>query len=150
MRVNTERFGEIEVDESRIITMVDPILGFPYAKRFVILEHKKGSPFKWLQCLDDGSLAFVVINPRLVKPDYTLPLTEEDAKRLQLESLEDAEVYVLVVIPEDPKKMTVNLRGPIVINRKKGLAKQVVIADESYPIKYPVFRERDACSHAKG
>lgn len=150
MKVKTERFGTIEVAEDQIIEMVDPILGFPYAKRFVIIEHKKGSPFKWLQCVDDGSLAFVIINPKIVKPDYVVPLEKEDAERLQLEDLNDAEVYALVVIPKNPREMTMNLRGPIVINRKKRLAKQVVIADESYPIKYRIFREEDACSHAKG
>lgn len=141
MKVMTDRFGVIDVKEEDIITMVEPILGFPYAKRYVILNHKKGSPFKWLQCVDDGSLAFVIINPKLVKPDYVVPLEEEDAKKLQLDSLDDAEVYVLVVIPEDPKKMTVNLRGPLVINRKKGLGKQVVIPDDSYPIRYRIFKD---------
>ncbi len=141
MKVMTDRFGAIDVKEEDIITMVEPILGFPYAKRYVILNHKKESPFKWFQCVDDGSLAFVIINPKLVKPDYVVPLEEEDAKKLQLDSLDDAEVYVLVVIPEDPKKMTVNLRGPLVINRKKRLGKQVVIPDDSYPIRYRIFKD---------
>ena len=147
MKVLTERFGAIEVKEEEIITMVEPILGFPYAKRYVLLDHKEGSPFKWLQSLDDGGLAFVVINPKLVKPDYVVPLEEEEAKKLQIENPEDAEVYVMVVIPEDPRKMTVNLRAPVIINRRKRLAKQVIIPDDSYPIKYPVFQEENAGSH---
>ena len=141
MKVLTDRFGAIEVSEEDIITMVDPILGFPYAKRYVIIDHKEGSPFKWLQSVDDGSLAFVIVNPKLIKPDYVVPIDEEDARKLQIESPEDADVYVIVVIPENPRDMTVNLRGPIVVNRKKKLAKQVVIPDDSYPVRYRVFRD---------
>ncbi|BAT71411.1 flagellar assembly factor FliW [Thermosulfidibacter takaii ABI70S6] len=147
MKVITDRFGVIDVKEEAIITMVEPILGFPYAKRYVLLDHREGSPFKWLQSVDDGSLAFVVINPKLVKPDYVVPIDKEDAEKLEIEKPEDAEVYVMVVIPEDPRKMTVNLRGPIVINKRKRLAKQIVIPDDSYPVKYPVIREENACSH---
>ncbi len=149
MLVKTTRFGEIEVSEDQIITMVDPILGFPYAKRYVLINHREGSPFKWLQSVDNGELAFVVINPKLIKPDYVVPIEEEDVKKLQIESPEDAEVYVIVVIPDNPEEMTANLRGPIVINRKKRLAKQVVIPDDSYPIKYRIVR-RDAGSNQKG
>ncbi len=149
MKVETTRFGEIEVDEKSVITMVDPILGFPYAKRYVLIDHREGSPFKWLQCVDDGSLAFVVMDPKLVKPDYVVPIEEEDARKLEIEDPSDAEVYVIVVIPENPRDMTVNLRAPVVINRKKRLAKQVVIPDESYPIRYRVIRE-DAGSDTQG
>ncbi len=140
MKVSTTRFGEIEVKEEDIIYMVEPILGFPYSRRYVILNHKAGSPFKWLQSIDDGSLAFVIVDPRLFKPDYIVPLEKEDAEKLEIESENEAEVYVFVVIPEDPKEMSANLKGPLVINKRKKLAKQIVLIDDEYPLRYKLLK----------
>ncbi|NPA14925.1 MAG: flagellar assembly protein FliW [Deferribacteres bacterium] len=140
MKITTTRFGEIDVKEDEIIHMVEPILGFPYSKRYVILNHKTGSPFKWLQSVDDAGLAFVIVDPRLFKPDYVVPLEKEDAEKLQIEDEADAEVYVFVVIPEDPKEMSANLKGPLVVNRKKRLAKQIVLIDDSYPLRYKLLK----------
>lgn len=140
VEVETSRFGEIKVNEDEIITMVEPILGFPWAKRFVIREHRPGVPFKWFQCLDDGSLAFVIVNPLLFKPDYTVEIDEEEAEKLGIKDPLDAEVYVIVTIPRgNPQDMTANLKAPIVINKKKRLAKQLVLDREDYPIKYRLF-----------
>ena len=140
MKLFTTRFGEIDIKEDEIITMVEPIIGFPYSKRYVIVNHRKGSPFKWLQSVDDGSLAFVIVDPRLFKPDYVVPLEKEDAEKLEIEREEDAEVYVFVVIPEDPKDMSANLKGPLVINKRKRLAKQVVLIDDTYPVRYKLLK----------
>ncbi len=137
VEVETSRFGEIKVKEDEIITMVEPILGFPWAKRFVIREHRPGVPFKWFQCLDDGDLAFVIVNPLLFKPDYTVEIDEEEAEKLGIKDPLDAEVYVIVTIPRgNPQEMTANLKAPIVIGKSKRLAKQLVLDREDYPIKY--------------
>lgn len=140
VRVETTRFGEMEVSEEEIIEMVEPILGFPWAKRFVIKEHRPGIPFKWFQCIDDGSLAFVIVDPRVFKEDYKAEISFEEAERLGITGPGDAVVYVLVTIPHDsPRDITINLRAPIVINLKTRKAKQVILDDDMYPIKYKVF-----------
>ncbi|MGB9667352.1 MAG: flagellar assembly protein FliW [Thermosulfidibacteraceae bacterium] len=140
VEVQTTRFGGIRVEEGEIITMVEPILGFPWSKRYVLRKHKPGVPFKWFQSVDDGALAFVVIDPLIFKPDYVVELDPETAMSLEIEKPEDAEVYVIVTIPpNNPKEMTANLRAPLVINKVKRLAKQVILDVEDYPIKYKIL-----------
>lgn len=134
--VNTVRFGEVSVDESRVIRFIEPILGFEGTRRYVILDHAEDSPFKWLQSVDDPELAFVVTTPKLFGMDYEFTLSDDVVAQLELESAEDTLVLTIVNIPqEDPSRMTTNLLGPIVINQKVCKAMQVVLHDTQYSTK---------------
>lgn len=72
---------------------------FPELMRYVLLDHDADSPFKWLQSLDDGTMAFVVISPLTFRPDYTVEVTEEEISILKLQSPDDAVISVIVTIP---------------------------------------------------
>ena len=134
--VNTARFGEVTVDESRVLHFIEPILGFEGTRRYVILDHSEDSPFKWLQSVDDPELAFVVTSPRFFGLDYEFTLSDDVVSQLQLESAEETVVLTIVNIPqEDPSRMTTNLLGPIVINQKARKAMQVVLHDTQYSTK---------------
>jgi flagellar assembly factor FliW len=136
MNIHTARFGDVSVDENRIIHFVEPILGFDGSSRYVILDHAEDSPFKWLQSADDPELAFVVTNPKFFGINYEFELSDEQAGHLHLQEAEDALVLTIVNIPqENPGKMTTNLLGPIVINQKLRKAMQVVLGDSNYSTK---------------
>ncbi len=144
MEIETKRFGTLEIDEREIISMVDPIIGFPHAHRFVLLDHKTKSgptPFKWLQSVDDPALAFVLLPAQLVEPTYRVTMTKEEAQKLKISEPTDAEVWTILVIPpKEPKKMTANLKAPVVINTKEKLGKQLVLVDSEYSTKHRVFK----------
>ena len=134
--INTVRFGEVQVDADRILTFVEPILGFGDSHRFVILDHADDSPFKWLQSADDPALAFVVTNPKFFGIEYEFALPDEAASQLDIQSAEDALVLTIVNIPQgDPGKMTANLLGPVVVNQANRRAMQVVLNETSYSTK---------------
>ena len=138
MRLSTTRFGDIDIDESRAILMKGGILGFEHLKRYVFLVQDKEILFCWLQCVDDGSLAFVVINPFVIKPDYK-PIIQDDEGLLEVESTDNVILMSIVTIQSDPFKVTANLKAPIVINVKKRLGKQVILDKADYPIQYPIM-----------
>lgn len=144
MEIETTRFGKLEIDEKDIISMVEPIIGFPHAHRFVLLDHKTKSgvtPFKWLQAVDDPSLAFVLLPAQLVEPTYRVTMTRDEAAKLKISEPTDAEVWTMLVIPpNEPKKMTANLKAPVVINPKARLGKQLVLVDSEYSTKHRVFK----------
>jgi flagellar assembly factor FliW len=136
LTINTTRFGEIQIDESRIVTFVSPILGFEELDKYVILDHAEDSPFKWLQSLEKEDLAFVVTNPKLFGIHYEFVISDETAAKLELTSADDALVLNIVNIPpEDPAKMTANLLGPIVIHQHTRKAMQVVLNDTNFSTK---------------
>ena len=146
MTIVTRRFGEVEVATSGIIHLPQGLLGFPAHNHFVLLVHKPESPFFWLQAVDEPELAFVVMNPQLVVPDYAVHLAEEDRQDLQLEDAEPLAMYGLVTIPTgDPAGMSVNLLGPLVINTAAGVGKQVVMSSSDYSHRHPVLPVGRSC-----
>jgi flagellar assembly factor FliW len=138
VKIQTSRFAEIDVDESKIIEMKVGILGFNHLDRFVMIIHEEGSPFHWFQSLEDGSIAFIIINPFIIKSDYEPEIDDQTLEMLEVNKAEDIELMVILTICSAPVKITANLRAPLVINKQKKLASQVVLADEQYPVQYSI------------
>jgi flagellar assembly factor FliW len=132
MQINTTRFGPIESDESRMIHFPLGLLGFETLQRFLLIDSDEVAPMRWLQAVDDPTLAFLVVEPQLFFPDYKVKVPGDDRKVLELAKEEDAVLACLVVIPDDPSQMTINLLGPLVLNPDKRLGKQLVLHDSGY------------------
>jgi len=131
-----------------VIDMPSGILGFPEDRRYVLFSHQEGSPFWWFQSLDHGSLAFVLIDPFLIEPDYELQMSPEDTAQLQIEKEEEglSEIQSMAIVSisrEEPRAITANLLGPVVINLKRRVAKQVVLDRQNYSHRFPVPLTRD-------
>lgn len=153
MRINTSRFGEIDIQDEKILYFPLGLIGFENYKRYVLIDHQEESPFKWLQSVEDPCLAFLIMDPFYFKPDYEFELTEKDEKDLKLTKEEKSViVFVTVAIPKDrPQEMTTNLLGPLVINAKEKLGKQVVLTKDEYEVKHKILEEignNYACSQA--
>ncbi|HVO65638.1 MAG TPA: flagellar assembly protein FliW [Syntrophales bacterium] len=136
MNVVTARFGEIEVDESKIINMQGGIIGFEHLKKYILHMQDEKNPFWWYQSLDDGKIAFVVINPFIAKADYEPVISDNDIKFLEIKGPDDVVLLAIVTILQNPFSVSANLRAPIVINAEKRIAKQIILEDQTYPVKY--------------
>jgi flagellar assembly factor FliW len=149
MQVNSTRFGRLEVPEEKVLAFPDGLLGFEGCRRFVILEHAPDTPFKWLQCLDDPDVAFVILSPLEFLPAYGVELGRDDVAKLGLQEPDEVALYVLVVIPEEPADMTANLQGPLVLNVERRLGRQVVLADGRYQTRTPILAKFKAAQTAQ-
>ena len=78
MEIETLRFGKIAIQDDKVITFPKGLLGFSQRRRFILFPHKEGSPFFWLQCVEDGELAFVLMNPKLVVNDYIIDIDDDN------------------------------------------------------------------------
>ena len=144
MEIETTRFGTIEIDENKIIRMTQGLLGFPEDRRYVLIPHREDSPFHWLQSVDTPHLAFVVASPGRFFKDYSFEISDDVEKELEIESPEDVDCLVIITVPkENPRGLTANLLGPIVINVKKRLARQVVLDPNIYPVKCPLLPQEE-------
>jgi flagellar assembly factor FliW len=142
MKFKTARFGEIDFNAEDIIEFPEGPAGFPDFTKFVIIEKEKELPYRTLQSLDDPVFAFVIIDPLLARADYKIDVTQDDLKRLKTASIKNLEIYVIVNMSRDPDKITVNLRGPIIINREEGLGHQFNLSDSTYSIKEKLSQEK--------
>jgi flagellar assembly factor FliW len=114
------------------------LLGFEQIKEFLLISNPAEEPFRWLQVKDNSALAFVVIDPFLVAPDYHPDIPQTDVEFLGLGRPQDAQLYNIVTL-HSASRATVNLKGPVVINRHTGIAKQVVLANASqYSVEHPL------------
>jgi flagellar assembly factor FliW len=149
VQISTTRFGNITIDESRIIQMKGGgILGFEHLKRYVLLTQNEKIPFMWFQSIDDSSIAFVIINSFIIVPEYDLMISDNDTRFLEIESPDDVVVLSIVTIRSNPFKVTANLRAPLVINQKSRFGKQVILNEPDYPVQYSL--EVDSVSAEEG
>lgn len=141
MNINTKVFGEIGVDESKIITFPSGIIGFPDLQKFLLIhdEEKSNSIISWLQSIDEPTFAMPVVDPLCIIDNYN-PMVEDELLS-DLENLDENEMLVLVTItvPQDISKMTINLAAPIVVNANNMKAVQIIIDEPGYAVKYPIY-----------
>ena len=131
MQVKTYLFGEVQVAPEQVITFPDGLTGFEHAKRYMLIhEENDGSPISFtLQSLDDGAVAFQIIDPAAIGFSYELMLTDEDSAKLQSPKSEDLAVMILVYKRDDEGNQAVGagIRSPIIINTKARIAIQKII-----------------------
>ena len=142
LTVSSSRFGEIQADPDKIITMTSPFLGFPESTRFMLIPHGENTPFMWLQSLDDPQLAFVVIPALILVPDYNPALPAQARQELKAGEEDELNILLLLTIPHNnPQKMTANLLGPLMINPEQRLAKQIILDPNKWDPRWPVFTD---------
>ena len=141
MIVQTAYFGELEIDESQIIHFEHGIPGFEEEKQFILQSIEEDSGFQVLQSVQTPELSFVVLNPYSVVIGYSFDLEESTVHALQLQEEKDVSVLAIVTLKETLAQSTVNLKAPIIVNTKNNLAKQVILNDDAYAIRHPLFLE---------
>jgi flagellar assembly factor FliW len=139
MKINTIRFGEIDIAEEKILTFEKGLPGFDGCFRFTIISSEETDPFLWLQCIEEPDVALAVINPFRLFPDYAPIVNETDLERLGDPADEDVLALTVAVIPVKYELMTSNLAAPILINLKNNKAHQVIMENSSYQVRQPIF-----------
>jgi len=153
--IETKHFGKVEVAEADLISFVEGIPGFPNLHRYVLLgDNDENNPFLWLQAVDMPETSFVVIQPKLFLPNYQPRLNNEILEILEIEDLNQVLHYSITVVPEDVLQIRTNLQAPIVINTRNNKAKQVILNQPEYKLRYYIFQELkggtgDACANQK-
>jgi flagellar assembly factor FliW len=149
MNVASTRFGTLNVPAEALLTFPSGLLGFPEWTRYVILDHDTDAPFKWLHCAEEASLAFVVIDPVLFNANYQITISPEARCEVEGNEADELSLAVILTIPaDDPSAVTANLRGPLLMNARTRLCKQLVLS-EDYPTRYPVFSVSRPAEHGQ-
>jgi flagellar assembly factor FliW len=142
MQVRTKPFGTIEVDERQKIYFPEGILGFENLKEYILLDAVQ-QPFYWLQSLDVQEIAFVLIDPTIFRPDYRPDVSRGELEEIGLGEAEDEQmlVFAIVTVPEDQNKMTANLQGPLIINRREHTGRQCISENPNWKTRHNILEE---------
>ena len=142
-KINTLRFGELEIEEQDVVRFADGIPAFEDEHEFVVLPYEEGTPYMFLQSLATPELAFLMTDPFVFFPEYSFELDDENMDRLDIKSMDDVLVCTLISIPRSGvADMTTNLLAPVVINRHTMQARQIVLEKTQYTTKHRLFPEK--------
>jgi flagellar assembly factor FliW len=136
MIVSTTRFGDVDIPEEQMVNVPDGLLGFEGVQEYCLIPYAQDSPFTWLQAVTEPALAFIVINPFTFFSDYDFDISDGDVERLEFSSIQDVAVLSIVTIRQND--VTANLVGPIIVNRRNRLAKQIVLSDSRYTTRHSI------------
>lgn len=144
MLVQTKHFGEIDLDENKIISFENGILGFEDCKNYTLLyndDEGERPDISWLQSLEEPALAIPVISPFLIKPDYNPEVEDELLKPLG--NLNEGNIVVLVsiTVPPEIEKISANLKAPFVINSEARKGTQIITENPDYDVKYRFYEQ---------
>lgn len=124
IRFETSRFGELEVSEDKVIYFPEGIPGFREIKRYILMDYKD-TPLKWLQAIDDPDVAFIVIEPNYLLPDYSVKIDKSAEDLLKLKKRDD--LAILLIIRVEDEKIIPNINGPLIINAETKIGMQIVL-----------------------
>ena len=137
--MDVSRFGAVERDRDMLLHMPTGLLGFPEVKHYCIIDPDRQVPLKWLQARDEPNLAFVITDPFAFLPDYHVELTHLDLMDVGATATADLFLVAIVTLPRETMPYpTVNLQGPVLVNRANGWAKQLVLVQGPYHTHHPL------------
>ena len=140
VKLSTSNFGNLSIEKENIITFEQGLLGFEELKQFAIIDVEECLPFEWLVSVEDPIVAFPILNPTFFFSDYKPSLSKDDLVLLDIKKEKDVETFCIVTLGKKPEDVTLNLKGPILINMKNKMGKQVVITEDYYSLNQQLIR----------
>lgn len=139
MKIQTSRFGTLDVSDETLLFFPSGLVGFPACRRFVVLDAGEDSDYQWFQSVDEPSLAFVIVEVNLLQPGFQIDVPEEGLAELDMNKTDPMSILAVVTIPSgEPNQASANLRAPLVVNLRTRKGKQVIL-HESIPLRYPLI-----------
>ena len=139
MDVKTKWGTTVQVEKEKLLEFPEGLFGFEECKNYAIFESEY-PPFMWMQSLEEERLAFLIVDPFVVAPDYELDIDDKSLSKIDVTSPAQVHVMVIVTIPSDGSPITVNLQGPLVINHMNQKCMQVVLNDGRWNTKFDVLK----------
>lgn len=149
MNIQTKYHGETEINPVNIITFADGIPSFEDETKFILIELGEDSAYFVLQSTVTPAVAFLVTSPFAFFADYQIELSDSAIEKLKIENKEDVAVFGILTVKEPFDQTTINLKGPVIINRKKKLGKQIVLNEADYHTRHELFQKKSSIGEGR-
>ena len=142
MLIDTAVLGTIEVGEQDLFHLPNGLPGFEQVHQYALIgKEEDGVTLRWFQAVDGGVPCFAVFNPFEVVDGYHPKVEADDLRALRCNHSNELDYLVIAVVPKDITKTTVNLKSPIALNRRENLARQVILSNKDYPIRFSLVEQ---------
>ncbi len=125
----------VEWTEDQVIHFPNGLPGFEDARKFIIMSVPEHQPFHWMECVDEINIRFAVINPLSFRPDYQPKIKKEEIASLDIGDPKELLLYVIVTLRQPLVESTANLMGPLFINIREKVGKQIIIENDAYSLR---------------
>jgi len=139
VEINTRTLGTVRIQDNQLVRLTRPMPGFSGCVSFAVLDADPETPFRWFQSVERPDLCFLIADPSHFFPEYRPDFGPPVRSELELAGADAPEVTVVLTVPQDPGGATANLAAPLVFNRSKGLARQVILDGAGYRTRTPLF-----------
>ncbi len=140
VNLSSQKFGNLRIEKENIINFENGMLGFEDLNQFVMVNIEECLPFEWLVSVKDPSVAFPILNPMPFFTDYDPMKSIGDLSSLGTKDTKKIEVFCTVTLGNSPSDVTINLKGPILVNMKSKKGKQFVLTEDYYSLRHPLVR----------
>jgi flagellar assembly factor FliW len=139
-KFESPRFGALEVADERVLEFPRGLPGFPECRRFIVMDHDRDTPLRWLQCVDRPEVAFLIVEPQQVLASYGVEIPPHVLAVLGWSDAEHPpdDVIVFVILNACDSALTANLRAPVVVNARTRRAFQLILEDPALSVRYPI------------
>jgi flagellar assembly factor FliW len=138
MKINTTRFGALEMQPEDVLRFPGGMLGLEDCRDWVLLADAENDALGWLQSVTHSEIALAVVSPRRFVPDYQVRVSRLELEALEMTDLREAQV--LSIVGKNDRGITLNLKAPVVINLQRRLGRQV-ITNGDLPIQHTLTSE---------
>ena len=141
MKLVTKYHGIREYSDEDVIAFKKGLPGFKELKKFIIFSLESNEGFSILHSIEDIEVGLVLLSPFTITADYEFKIPDTYIKELQIDKIEDVLVLTTVTLSSNVENMTTNLKAPIIINIKEKLGGQLILDNDKYKIKEPLFND---------
>lgn len=140
IHIESPRFGPLEISEDRVLCFPSGLPGFPACRRFVLMDHDRETPLRWLHCIDRAEIAFLVVEPHEILASYDVEVPQDVLSLLgwRAESHDSSDVLLLLILNAGESSLAANLRAPIVVNTRTRQAHQLILENPALSFRHPL------------
>lgn len=139
--INTTRFGNVSFKADYVIRFRDGMVGFSDLKDYILVESSSMPLVLWLQSTEDAGVAFPLVEPEIVRKNFSFSMNPADESMISVTDSAKLKTFLVMTIPAEVEKMTVNLRAPVIVNITTSTAGQIILQDKALGLREPVFAE---------
>jgi flagellar assembly factor FliW len=140
MILHSKMLGRLKVDDGSLLYCADGLVGFEEYQKFYLAEVPEYGPFLWMMSAEEPDLGFAVADPQLFFPGrYEVSLGDAERDALDLQPGDTISIFVIISIMDGGRRITANLKGPVILNTRNRMCRQVVIYNPAYSMRQPLL-----------
>lgn len=136
MKINSAQLGQLDYEEKDIIHFKNGLYGFEQYTKYLYIQNDSDSIFSYLQSTENQGITFIVVNGYETVNNFELKVSKKDLEEIKIEENDDVCSLLIVTVPKDVSRISVNLLGPLVVNAKERLGKQMISLDPSHTTRH--------------